>query len=344
MHMRAFRTKSVFVLLCVAACLAFPGSLWSQAVLRVAAVQTESVPGDISANLANARTLVEEAAGEGAELILLPELMPSGYIISKEIWDGAEPSDGPTITWLKTVSEELGVWLGTSFVEAEGEDFFNTFVLTDPEGAIAGRVRKQYLASQETFFMKGDAGLHLIDTSLGKIGVVICFEATLCTMIRQMHTASVDLVFLPTADPVLEFDKDKDPSDWDHDLTETALLYAERLGVPAVLANQGGAWKTPLPGLLPDQDSIFRGQSAIADSDGALLAFLGQDEGVIVADVILDSSLKVADTPPCLGRYCKEMPLASRVYQVVIEALGKLWYALSIERREKAREISSGET
>jgi len=311
-------------------------------VVRVAAIQTESVPGAIAENLEHAAVLVAGAAEAGADLVLLPELMPSGYTVSKDIWSAAEPSDGSTVAWLQETSQSLGVWLGTSFVEAAGEDFFNTFVLCAPDGTIAGRVRKQRPAAHETFFTKGEVCPHTIETPLGKIGVVICFEATLCEMMRQMHSEAVDLVLMPTADPVPESEKDKGSGEWEHDLTETARLYSVRLGVPAVLANQGGAWTTTLPGLLPDQNSIYRGQSAIADADGTLKAFLGQDEGVIVADVVLDPAMKVAETPPCSGQYCKDMPLSSRVYQVAVEALGRLWYGLSIERRQKALEISSG--
>ncbi len=315
----------------------------AQQTLRVAAIQTESDPGMISENLAGAEKLVDQAAADGAELILLPELMPSGYIIAKDIWGSGESSNGQTVSWLTETAARLGVWLGTSFVESDGIDFFNTFVLTSPEGSVAGTVRKERPAAHETFFTRGYPNSHIIEAEIGSIGVVICFEATLCDMIRRMHSASVDLVLLPTADPVPESDAGKDPSEWDHDLTETAQLYARRLGVPAVLANQGGSWQSPLPGALPSQDSIFRGQSSIADSDASLLVSLEQAEGYIVADVVLDPALKVSETPPCTGQYCKEMPLSSRIYQEVVEAAGSLWYACSCERRRKAQEVIAAE-
>ncbi len=311
-----------------------------QQLLPVAALQTDSREGESEENRERASVLVDAAASDGAYLILLPELMPSGYITEKSLWDMAEPSDGATVQWMREQARERQVWLGTTFIEASGENFFNTFVLVDPGGNIAGRVRKQWLPGHEAFFTKGYDGSHIIETELGKIGVAICYEVTLCEVIQLMHRESVDLVLMPTADPVPEFDADKEPEDWDHNLEETALLYADALGVPVILANQGGIWQTSLPGPLPDQNSIFRGQSSIADSDGTLLDSLGQQEGYIVVDVVLDPTLKTAVPPECIGQYSKEMPLSSTVYQFFVERAGRLYYSLSRERRQKACEIS----
>jgi N-carbamoylputrescine amidase len=91
--------------------------------LRVAAVQMESQNGLVEANLGHATSLMERAVDDGAKLILLPEFMPTGYSFSKALWDGAEPREGATANWLRENSERLGVWLGTSFLEADGEDF-----------------------------------------------------------------------------------------------------------------------------------------------------------------------------------------------------------------------------
>src|SRR5260370_3437252 len=143
--------------------------------LRVAAAQMESRNGEVEANLAHATALVEEAARRGAQLVVFPELMPTGYVLTKEIWNAAEPREGPTVHWLKESSKRWGIWLGTSFLEAVGEDFFNTFVLTAPTGEEAGRVRKQFPAIWEAYFFNGDPGSHVIEPTLGKIGLGIRF-------------------------------------------------------------------------------------------------------------------------------------------------------------------------
>lgn len=314
----------------------------AQTVLKVGAVQSASVSRNIEENLAHAGELVEQAANAGAELVLLPELMPSGYIISKEMWSLAEPCNGTTVQWLRTTSQDLGLWLGTTFLEADGADFYNTFVLTRPDGTEAGRVRKQRLAGHETLFVREAAGgRHVIETAIGKIGVGICFEATLCFLMQQFYENEVDLVLLPTADPLTETEYNGPPEAWTHDLaSETTQLYARSLGVPAILANHGGPWISPLPFFLPEQNSWYRGQTTIADSDGTIKSTLEQDESFIVAEITLDPARKTSAAPPCFGQYCKEMDLGSRIYQSVTETIGRLFYSFSLERMIAALDIS----
>ena len=91
--------------------------------IYLGAVQMDCQPGQVQANLSHATTLVEEAARRGAGLVLLPELMPSGYLLTEEIWDFAEAGDGQTVRWLTELAGRLGIYVGTSFLEVEGEDF-----------------------------------------------------------------------------------------------------------------------------------------------------------------------------------------------------------------------------
>ena len=97
----------------------------STKALRVAAVQVHSQAGQVEANLRHATPFVEQAAAEGAQIVLLPELMPTGYCLTEEIWDGAEPCGGWTVQWLTALGARLHIYVGTSFLEAEGEDFYN---------------------------------------------------------------------------------------------------------------------------------------------------------------------------------------------------------------------------
>ena len=76
--------------------------------VRVAAVQMESKNGLVQTNLEHATHLIEQAAQKGARIILLPEFMPTGYILSAEIWNAAEPKEGATVKWLKKNSKRLG--------------------------------------------------------------------------------------------------------------------------------------------------------------------------------------------------------------------------------------------
>jgi N-carbamoylputrescine amidase len=209
--------------------------------VRVAAVQMESKNGLVEANLHHATPLVEQAARAGAQLILLPEFMPTGYIYSTAIWDGAEPKRGLTVQWLCENSKRLNVWVGTSFLEADGEDFFNTFVLATPDGKEAGRVRKQTPAAFEAFYTKGGAGPHVMDTELGRIGVGICYENQLSYIPRIMYENSVDLLLMPHSYPAI--------AQMVMSLGDLALHYARLLGIPAVVCNKSGPWRSPYPGI-----------------------------------------------------------------------------------------------
>jgi N-carbamoylputrescine amidase len=312
-------------------------------ILRVAAVQMESRNGLIEANLEYAADLVEQAVEKGAKLVLLPEFMPTGYMMTRAIWDAAEPKEGSTVRWLKENSKRLDVWLGTSFLEADGDDFFNTFVMTTPDGEEAGRVRKQTPAVFEAYFTRGDTGPHVIDTEFGRMGVGICYENQLCYLPQMMYRQSVDMMLMPHSAPTpmqnplcsreyVDF--------YDSVLRECAQRTARLLGVPAIMVNKCGPWQTPLPGPFTAQDSSFPGLSAIADSDRTVKAQLGDREGVIVEDVMLDPSRKAQAPPQCWGRWAIEVPWQARVFRAV-EAFGRLSYTFSSERSKRAREISS---
>ena len=301
--------------------------------VRVAAVQMESKNGLVEANLHHATPLVEQAARAGAQLILLPEFMPTGYIFSTAIWDGAEPKRGLTVQWLCENSKRLNVWVGTSFLEADGEDFFNTFVLATPDGKEAGRVRKQPPAAFEAFYTRGGAGPHVMDTELGRIGVGICYENQLSYIPRIMYENSVDLLLMPHSYPAI--------AQMVMSLGDLALRYARLLGIPAVVCNKSGPWRSPYPGIpFYKSDSSFPGLSTIADSDGAIKAQLGNEERVIVEEVTLDLARKIRKPPRCYGRWALAGPWFRNAV-MVIEDLGRLWYTLSSERKKRARLISS---
>jgi N-carbamoylputrescine amidase len=169
--------------------------------VRVAAVQTPAAQS-VPAGLEHATPLVERAAAEGAQLVLLPELMATRYVFTAEMWDSAEPSEGPTVQWLRDNARRLGIWLGTSYLEASGEDFFNTFVLATPDGDEAGRVRKQTPTMYEPWFFRGQCGSHVINTELGRIGVGICNDNHRSYLPGLLQLGGADLVLMPHCWPL----------------------------------------------------------------------------------------------------------------------------------------------
>ena len=307
--------------------------------LHVAAVQMGSQEGSILSNLQHATRLVEQAVREGATLVLLPEFMPSGYLWDRRIWQMAEVKNGPTRQWLQETSARLGIWLGTSFLETDGRDFFNTFVLTTPAGPEAGQVRKQFPSMGEAFFFKGEAGPHIIETKLGRIGVGICFDAHTVQVARLMSEQSIDLMLIPHSYSIPAAPtKDVSAADitrMKNNLRDMAPYYSRLLGVPAVSVNKCGPAEAPKP-----EGYIFPGLATIVDSDGTILARMEEQEGFITATVTLDPSRKINARPRAYGRYVYPGP-AGRVLFEAVESAGRLWYNLSGDRRRSARAILS---
>jgi len=303
--------------------------------IRIAAVQMGSQEGAIAANLEHATVLVEQAARAGAQLVLLPELMPSGYLWDKRIWQAAEPEDGLTVKWLRQTSARLGIWLGTSFLETDGEDFLNTFVLTTPEGQEAGRVRKQFPSLGEAFFFKGEPSSHVIRTALGKIGVGICFDAHTVQIARLMSEQSIDLMLIPhsyslPAAPTKDV-SEKDIERMKNNLREMAPYYSRLLGIPAASVNKCGPACAPKP-----EGYLFPGLATIVDSDGTIQARMEGQEGMITAEVTLDPARKIRGKPRAYGRYVYPGPAGRNLF-VVVERVGQLWYAFSRDRRACAQ-------
>ena len=314
--------------------------------LCVAAIQTPASPG-VAAGLERAAPLVREAAREGAELVLLPELMAVRYVFTDEMWGSAEPSHGATVAWLRDTARNSRIWLGTSFLEATGEDFYNTFVLVGPDGAEAGRVRKQTPAMYEPWFFRGAAGSHAIRTELGVIGVGVCNDNHRSYLPRRLQQEDVDLVLMPHCWPlptkagraVSEVDIQR----WHTIQMEMAPLYARSLGVPAVFVNKVGPYASPAPlAWLPGATGMaLPGHATIADSDGAVIGRLDDSEGVLTATVTLDPTRKVRTRPPRTAG-TPTHPGSAACSLPPAWVFGRV-YALNPERRRRARRVAATE-
>lgn len=312
----------------------------------MAAVQIESRHGLIAANHAHATPFVEQAAAAGANIIVLPELFASGYIPNKAIWDFAEPRGGATASWLGQTSKRLGVWLGAGLIETDGEDFFNVFVLCGPDGEIAGTARKH---NAEAFCFKRGRGIHVIDTTIGRIGVGICADNHFASFVALLQAEAVDLMLMPHAWPTpvrtTRLVSEEDIREQHAKPQQLAALYARGLGVPVVFVNGVGRMGR-LAGLLGRvmDPEVFRlqGGSRIIDSDGTLKAELGSGEGVIAADVALDPARKRSLTPPSYGGWVHPgSALARNIITPLDVAVGVLSYTLDPRRGRKARQIAS---
>jgi N-carbamoylputrescine amidase len=309
--------------------------------LIVATVQMASALNDREVNLAKARGHVEQAVRQGAELVLLPELMPGGYVLEEAIWESGEPFDGPTTRWMRDLSQRLDIYLGTTFLEAEGEHFYNTFAMTDPGGEVVARVRKNPPASFEAYLFTAGSDPHWFDTPIGRIGVSICFENGLYDRYLELHSAGIDLWLRPFS--AAPFGMKNPLPERDVEIMKNALRLgtgstAKALGIPVVMSNKIGRFVTTLPGGFPAQDSEFPGFSAIADSDGELLAQMGPGvEGVVVGTVVLDPKRKNDQIRPRIyGRWTTKMPWWSFMWTLT-QWMGERSYRGNARRKAMAQ-------
>jgi N-carbamoylputrescine amidase len=297
------------------------------------------IPGMIRKNLDRAEAFIEQAADKGAELILLPELMPSGYMTTEEIWESAETMDGRSVTWLLRIAGRFSVYLGFTFLEAEGEDFYNSFVLSDPEGKLLGRVRKNPPASIEAYFYTAGNDSHVIETEIGRIGVGICYENLLYDRMCFLYREEIDVLLWPSAagrpKPLIPGDIGR----FDKMLINGPSIISRTLGVPVIMADRVGPLETELPGKLPYLKSSFPGLSSIADADGVVKASMGEEEGVIVADVSIGNKKRQREVPKKYGKmWGIPVPWYAFIWPMS-QKWGEKSYATNIRRKERALSI-----
>jgi N-carbamoylputrescine amidase len=248
---------------------------------------------DIPANLDTAERLVREAAGRGAQIVLLQELFATPYFpITQDTrrFDLAGPPEGhPVIARFTKLAAQLEVVVPVSFFERAGQAFFNSVAVIDADGAFLGVYRKSHIPDsggyqEKYYFSPGDTGFRVWDTVYARIGVGICWDQWFPESARAMALRGAEVLLYPTAigsDPTAPDDDSKDA--WQTVQRGHAVANA----MPVVASNRIGM--ETADGGAP---SIrFYGSSFIATEKGAVLAEASRDsEEVVTATVDLDAA------------------------------------------------------
>jgi N-carbamoylputrescine amidase len=254
----------------------------SDRMLSVAAVQA-AFGSDMTANIAKIETLIREAAGQGAQVILPPELFQGIYFPTQQDpkWFAtAYPSnDHPAVAALRRLAAELGVVIPISFFEKSGPHYFNSAAIADADGTVLGVYRKSHIPDgpgyqEKYYFRPGDTGFKSWQTQHGAVGVGICWDQWYPETARAMVLQGAEILFYPTAIGSEPYDASLDTHlQWQRAMQGHAVANA----VPVVAANRIG---------LEDNDGTqqkYYGHSFIADHRGEIVASLGEaEEGVIV--------------------------------------------------------------
>ena len=263
--------------------------------VKVAAVQMRCTR-DVNANIANAERLVRKAAGDGAQIILLPELFERQYFCQErqyEYYEFAKPvEENDAVKHFAKVAEELKVVLPISFYEKDGKRLFNTVAILDADGTNLGIYRKTHIPDdhyyQEKFyFTPGDTGFKAFKTQYGTIGVGICWDQWFPESARCMALQGAELLFYPTAigsEPILECDS---MSHWRRCMQGHAaanlmpVIAANRIGKEVVEPDtENGGQKSAL---------TFYGSSFLTDETGELKESASRDqEEILIGEYDLD--------------------------------------------------------
>jgi predicted amidohydrolase len=169
--------------------------------VQVAVVQMECVIGAKEANVQKTLDKISEAATEGAKLVVLPEMITTGYIFNtrEEVAGMAEEVPaGPTVKKWEEAAKAHDVHIVCGILEREGEKFYNTAVLVGP-GGFVGKFRKMHLWDEDkVWFEPGNLGIPVFQTPIGRIAMIICYDMWFSEMWRIAAMKGADIVCVPT--------------------------------------------------------------------------------------------------------------------------------------------------
>src|SRR5215472_8415708 len=254
--------------------------------VTVAALQM-SCDWDTRGNIARAEQLVRKAAGQGAQIILLPELFETPYFCieqdARHLGLAHTVADDPAVRHFSAVARELGVVLPISFFERSGPAYFNSIAIIDADGTNLGVYRKSHIPNgpgyqEKNYFSPGDTGFRVWNTRYARIGVGICWDQWFPETARVMALMGAELFFFPTAigsepPPAL-------PVNSREHWQRTQQGHAAANLIPLVAANRYGLERS-----LQDPQGLylrFYGSSFIADATGAKVAEAGEEGDAVL--------------------------------------------------------------
>jgi N-carbamoylputrescine amidase len=241
-------------------------------------------------NVATAERLVRDAARQGANIILIPELFEGPYFCIDQLpehFERAVPIEGhPTVEHFRAVARELEVVLPISVYERAGQATFNTVAIVDADGSMLGTYRKSHIPdgpgyTEKYYFNPGDTGFRVWPTRFGTIGVAICWDQWFPESARAMAVQGAEFLLYPTA-----IGSEPPAPEWDSAGHWQRVMqgHAGANLAPLVAANRFGREVGKGDGTLGRREITFYGSSFIADPTGAKVAEASRDrEAVLTA-------------------------------------------------------------
>ena len=235
--------------------------------------------------------MIADAAGQGAQVVGLQEIFHGPYFCAEQDpkWYGtAEPEDGPTVTRMREVAREHGIVLVVPWYEEEQPGvYYNTACVIERDGTVLGKYRKTHIPHvgpcfwEKFYFKPGNLGYPVYDTSVGRVGLIICYDRHFPEVARELGIKGAEIVFNPSA------------------TVESLSRYLWELEQPAhAVAN--GFWMAASNRVgveAPLNPAKFYGSSYFCSPRGKIIAQASDSEDeVLVADLDLDEIREVRNT------------------------------------------------
>lgn len=259
--------------------------------MKVGLVQQKNT-ADIPANIQKLQDNIRKAAAMGAELVVLQELHNGLYFCqteNTELFNQAEPIPGPSTETFGKLAKELGIVLVLSLFERRAPGLYhNTAVVLEKDGSIAGKYRKMHIPDDPAYYEKfyftpGDLGFEPIDTSVGRLGVLVCWDQWYPEAARLMAMRGAEMLIYPTAIGWESTDTDEEKKRQLNAWITVQRGHAVANGLPVITVNRTGHEADPSGQTTGIQ---FWGNSFVAGPQGELLAeFTNDQEEVRVVEI-----------------------------------------------------------
>lgn len=241
---------------------------------------------DIKQNMQRLAESIKSLAQDGANLIVLQELHNGLYFCQTEnvdLFDLAESIPGPSTEFYGSLAKELGVVIVTSLFEKRAPGLYhNTAVVIESDGTIAGKYRKMHIPDDPAYYEKfyftpGDLGFHPIDTSIGRLGVLVCWDQWYPETARLMALQRAELLIYPTAIGYESSDSEEEQQRQREAWTTVQRGHAVANGLPVISVNRVGFEPDPSKQTNGIQ---FWGSSMVVGPQGEFLYRAPADEEV----------------------------------------------------------------
>lgn len=267
--------------------------------LKIGILQQHNI-ADTKKNIERLSENITDLAQRGAELVVLQELHNSLYFCQTEDvnnFDLAEPIPGPSTDFYGELARKLGIVLVTSLFEKRAAGLYhNTAVVIEKDGTIAGKYRKMHIPDDPAYYEKfyftpGDIGFHPIDTSVGRLGVLVCWDQWYPEAARLMALQGAEMLIYPTAIGYESSDTEAEQQRQREAWTTVMRGHAVANGLPVIAVNRVGHESDPSEQTGGIQ---FWGSSFVAGPQGELLYRASDnEEESIILNIDLDHSEQV---------------------------------------------------